>query len=53
MTTLLLLTFGRQIGKMLQRLFKDVRLNVGDPIEVLHDINWRAPWREEGRCTGC
>jgi hypothetical protein len=53
MTTVLLLTFGRQIAKALHRNFKGVRLNVGDPIEVLHDINWRAPWQENGRCTGC
>lgn len=46
-------TWVAQLGAGLRRLLGGFRLQVGDPIELLHEINWSAPWHEgTGRRDG-
>lgn len=36
-----------QLSAAIPALFHGFRLHVGDPIEVLHHINWSASWTED------
>ena len=44
MTTLVLALTLRRFGRALLSFFGRLRLDVGDPFEVLHRINYDEPW---------
>ncbi len=53
MTTLALLALARRFRHVLAAFARNIRMEVGDPIEVLNRMNWSAPWAEGERTVDC